>query len=176
MKKFLIINSSPRIHGNSDYLCEALKQGALEAGNSVEQIYLREKILKPCLACDVCRKTHRCVLKDDMEEILEMMIGADVLVLTSPVYFYSINGLMKLLIDRCFSRYTEMVNKELVFALTAADAKEEVVRALEPFLGFAACLKNSVIHTTLIGDYCGKAGSIENHEVLKKAYLVGKTI
>ena len=54
-KKVLIISSSPRKGGNSDLLCDEFMKGALEAGNEVEMIFLKDKTVHPCMGCSVCR-------------------------------------------------------------------------------------------------------------------------
>ena len=53
-KKVLIISSSPRKGGNSDLLCDEFMKGALEAGNEVEKIVLKDKTVHPCTGCSVC--------------------------------------------------------------------------------------------------------------------------
>ena len=80
-KRVLIISASPRKGGNSDTLCNEVLRGAKEAGHSVEKIFLREKEIGYCTGGGVCNTTHSCVQKDDMEELLEKMVQADVLVL-----------------------------------------------------------------------------------------------
>ena len=80
MKKVLILSASPRKMGNSDILCQQFMKGANEAGHSVEQIYLYDVKIGFCKACYACFKTGKCVLKDDMAEILEKMQSADILV------------------------------------------------------------------------------------------------
>ncbi len=96
MKKVLIISSSPRKNGNSQLLCEKFKEGAESQGNEVCLIRLAEKNIGFCHACDACMKNGGiCVLQDDMREILEKYKEADVLVLSTPVYFYGISAQMK---------------------------------------------------------------------------------
>ena len=87
-KKVLILSGSPRKGGNSDTLCDQFMKGAQEAGNEVEKIWVQGKKVAPCFACYYCND-HKgeCAIKDDMKEILEKMLAADVLVLSSPVYF-----------------------------------------------------------------------------------------
>ena len=100
-KKVLILSGSPRKGGNSDLLCDEFAKGATEAGHNVEKIHVSEKNIHPCIACYHCSKNSgACVFKDDMAEILQKMIDADVLVLASPVYFYSIDAQLKAVIDR----------------------------------------------------------------------------
>ena len=96
-KKVLIISGSPRKGGNSDLLCDEFMRGALESGNEVEKIRVAEKKISFCSACYYCRQSGGvCAKKDDMADILQKVIDADVIVLASPVYFYSIDGLCRL--------------------------------------------------------------------------------
>ena len=55
-----------------------------------------------------------------MAGILANMIAADVIVMATPVYFYTMCAQMKTLIDRTFARYTEIANKDFYFIATAA--------------------------------------------------------
>lgn len=128
MKKVLILSGSPRKNGNSEMLCSEFKRGALESGNTVEMISLRDKNINYCTGCGVCNDTHRCVQSDDMAEILDKMLGADVIVMATPVYFYTMDTQMKTLIDRTVPRYTEMTNKEFYFILAAADTSRAMLQ------------------------------------------------
>ena len=107
-KKVLILSGSPRKSGNSDLLCDEFLKGADEAGREVEKIFLRDKKIACCMGCcsyyhyDNDTSSEVCAIKDDMEEIYEKMCLSDVIVMASPVYFYSICAGMKTVIDRCF--------------------------------------------------------------------------
>lgn len=119
--KVLIISSSPRKGGNSDVLCDQFAKGAAEAGCEVEKVNLREKKLSPCRACYTCMGNHVCAIKDDMAEIFPKLVSADVIVLASPVYFYSVCSQMKMLIDRCLVNHKAIADKQFYFIITAAD-------------------------------------------------------
>ena len=122
MKNVLILSGSPRGGGNSDLLCDEFMRGAKEAGNNVTKINVANKKVTPCRACYFCREHGgECAYKDDMAEILQAMIDADVLVLASPVYFYSIDAQLKAVIDRTVARWLEVKNKEFYYIMTAAD-------------------------------------------------------
>ena len=100
MKKVLILSGSAR-KGNSDALCDRFLQGAKEAGHAVEKIRIAEKKVHYCTGCYLCKQTGgKCVYQDDMGEILQKIIDVDVLVLASPVYFYSVCAQLKTVIDR----------------------------------------------------------------------------
>ena len=103
-KKILILSGSPRKQGNSDLLCDEFMRGALDAGHTVEKIRVQEKKVAYCTACYACRDTGNCAIKDDMADIMQEMIDCDVMVLASPVYFYSIDAQLKAVIDRSVCR------------------------------------------------------------------------
>ncbi len=54
-KKVLVLSASPRRNGNSDILCEEFIKGAGEVGHSVEKIFLGDKKINYCVACDGCK-------------------------------------------------------------------------------------------------------------------------
>lgn len=109
-KKVVILSSSPRRNGNSDMLCDQFANGAFEAGHQTEKIFLHDTIIHYCTGCGTCfLGGEKCPQQDDMSEILEKMIAADVLVMATPVYFYTMAAQMKTLIDRTCSRYSEVV-------------------------------------------------------------------
>jgi len=111
-KQVLIISASPRKGGNSDTLCEEFRKGCEAAGHSVHKINLREKEIHFCHACYACKKLGRCIQQDDANAIQEEMAQADVIVLATPVYFYSMNGQLKTLIDRCLASGSQLKDKE----------------------------------------------------------------
>ena len=88
--KVLGIFGSPRRQGNSDTLMKAFLQGAAEAGAAVEEIFLREQKISPCLEIYHCFKDGTCPIKDEMRELYDKLIEADVVALASPVFFYSV--------------------------------------------------------------------------------------
>lgn len=135
-KNVLVISASPRKGGNSDTLCDEFIRGAQESGNHAEKIFLASKNIKYCIGCGVCNTTQKCVQKDDMAEILDKMVEADVIVLATPVYFYTMDAQMKTLIDRTVPRYTEIQNKDFYFIVAAADTERKMMeRTIEGFRG-----------------------------------------
>ena len=178
MKNVLIISSSPRKNGNSDILCDRFAEGARESGNTVEKIFLASKNIGYCTGCGVCNDTHKCVQDDDMKEIIEKMLKADVIVFATPVYFYSMNGRMKNFIDRTVPRYTDMSNKEFYFIMTSADTeKSNLNRTLEAFRGFTEdCLEGAKESGIIYGTGAWQIGEIKNTPAYNEAYEMGKAI
>ena len=104
MKKVLVLSGSPRKGGNSDILCDEFVKGALKNNNEVEKIFVAEKKISPCTGCYFCKDNGgRCVFNDDMAGILQKIIDCDVLVLSTPVYFYSMCAQLKTLHDKITS-------------------------------------------------------------------------
>lgn len=106
--KILVILGSPRKKGNSQTLVETVIDGIQEnVTGEIESIYLHgQKDLNPCMGCGGCEKTGMCVIKDDMIEMYEKIDAADILFLTTPVYFYGPSAQLKTFIDRCQARWS----------------------------------------------------------------------
>lgn len=100
-KTVLVISASPRRGGNTDLLCDEFIRGAKEAGGEVEKIFLDDYKI------DFFHEQHEhsadSVSADDQAPvIIEKMANADIIVLSSPVYYMNIDGQLKTLMDRCF--------------------------------------------------------------------------
>lgn len=178
MKKVLILSGSPRKEGNSDLLCDEFMRGAIESGNQVEKIRVADKIVIPCHACYYCRKSGgKCVITDDMGEILQKMIDADVIVLASPVYFYSIDAQLKAVIDRTVARWLEVKNKEFYFIATCADEKKQSIeRTFECFRGYVDCVEGAKEMGVIYGTGVYKKGEIIGTPAFAQAYEMGKSV
>lgn len=177
MKKVLILSGSPRRGGNSDILCDAFAKGATEVGHEVEKIRVAEKQIGYCRACYACRETGVCAIRDDMAELLQKMIDADVLVLASPVYFYSIDAQLKAVIDRTVARWTEVKNKEFYYIVTAADEEHAAAETtLACFRGYADCVEGAREMGVLYGTGAYEKGEINALPVTKEAYEMGKRV
>lgn len=173
-KKILILAASPRRGGNSDLLCDQFKRGAEAAGHEVSIVFLREKKIGYCRACDACRRTGSCVQQDDMAALLDAMEAAQVIVLATPVYFYAVSAQIKTVIDRTVARYTKLSGKELYYILTAADTNQDMLaRSAEAFRGFAACLPGSEEKGVVYGGGAWQAGDIKASPAMQKAYDLG---
>ena len=177
-KKVLILSSSPRRGGNSDTLCNEFMRGAIESGNEAEKVFLRDKTIHYCTGCSTCSLHGKpCPQKDDAAEIIEKMVAADVIVMATPVYFYTMSAQMKTLIDRCCGLYTEMKNKEFYFIVTAAeDDRKLMERTVDTFQGFLDCLENPTIKGVVYGTGVWHVGEIIDKPALREAYEMGKEI
>jgi len=177
-RKVLILSASPRRGGNSDLLCDQFMLGAEQAGHLAEKIFLKDKKINYCTGCGVCFKTHQCVQKDDMAEILEKMIFADAIVMATPVYFYTMNAQMKTLIDRTVPRYAEISDKDFYFIIAAADDKKNMMkRTIESLRGFTEdCLNGAKEKGIIYGVGAWNIGDIKQLSTMQEAYEMGKNV
>jgi multimeric flavodoxin WrbA len=176
-KKVLVLSASPRKGGNSDLLCDQFLSGAQNAGNQAEKIFLGDKKIGYCTGCGACNSSHECVQEDDMAEILEKMVAADVIVMATPVYFYTMNGQMKTFIDRTVPKYTEISDKEFYFIVAAADGRKQAMeRTLEEFRGFTSCLTDAKEAGIIYGTGAWNIGDIKKSKAMAQAHEMGKNI
>ena len=99
--KVLGIMGSPRIKGNTDLLLEEALKGAKSQGAEVEKIVVDKLKISPCKEYLGCFKDGNCVIRDDMDDIYPKLLGADVVIIASPMFFYGVSSQAKALIDRC---------------------------------------------------------------------------
>lgn len=177
-KKVLVASASPRKSGNSDTLCDKFVRGARESGNEAEKIFLGDYTIHYCTGCGGCSRSYRCVQNDDMAVILAKMAEADVIVLSTPVYFYTMDAQMKTLIDRTVPRYTEISNKDSYFIVTAAGtSKAAMERTISGFRGFTeGCLPNARLKGIIYGAGVWLKGEIQSSPALRQAYAAGKSV
>lgn len=177
-KKVLILSGSPRKGGNSDILCDEFMRGAQESGNEVEKLRISAKKIAPCHGCYYCTNHGgECAQKDDMAEVLQKMIDADVLVLASPVYFYSIDAQLKAVIDRTVARWLEVKDKEFYYIVTMADEpKTSADTTLACFRGYAECVEGAVEKGVIIGNGVYEPGKVNGTPAMEQAYQMGKSV
>lgn len=177
-KKVLVLAASPRKGGNSDLLCDQLIKGVREAGNDVEKIYIQDNEINYCKACDTCQGNGGiCIQDDDMTLILDKMIAAQVIVLATPVYFYTMNAQLKTVIDRTYARYMAISNKDFYFITTAAvQNKQALERTIESLRGFTSVLSGAEEKGIIYGTGAWKAGDIKESKAMDHAYEMGKSL
>jgi multimeric flavodoxin WrbA len=176
-KQVVIISASPRKHGNSDLLCDRFLEGARDAGHHAEKIFLRDKKINYCLGCMICQSNGgKCVQKDDIAGILEKIIAANVLVLATPVYFYTMNAQMKTLIDRTCAIFPDIGTKDIYFIATAADTSREALETtIDGFRGFTSCYDGLNEKGIVYGTGADNIGDIKGSEAMDLAYEMGKS-
>ena len=177
-KNVLILSSSPRKGGNSETLASAFAKGAQEAGNQVETVYLREKQYGFCKGCLACQKLGHCVIKDDAVEIATKMHDSDVLVFATPVYYYSVSGQLKTMLDRANPLFDSdyAFTKAYLLATAAEDGEETVEGTVKAVQGWVDCFERCELAGTVFAGGVNSVGDIAGHPALEKAYQMGKEV
>ena len=177
-KNVLILSSSPRKGGNSETLAAAFAKGAQEMSNQVETVYLREKQYGFCKGCLACQKLGHCVIKDDAVEIAAKMHDADVLVFAKPVYYYSVSGQLKTMLDRANPLFgTDYAFTKVYLLATAAEEKWETVEGtVKAVQGWVDCFDRCELAGTIFAGGVNSVGEIVGHPALERAYQSGKEV
>lgn len=98
--ELLAIHGSPRKGGNSEILLDAFIEGVKEAKINLEKISLYELKFTPCIECGECEHLGECILKDDMTELYPKILKADLLVVSTPIFFYSHPSMLQAFFER----------------------------------------------------------------------------
>ena len=176
-KKVLIISSSPRKGGNSDILCDAFAEGAKAAGNDVEKVRITELKIGYCTGCYACQTTGKCAIRDDARGVIDKMLAADVIVLASPVYFYTICAQLKALIDRTVVIYPNLTDKKFYYILTMADTdRDKFDGSLAALRGFLDCYDGSEEAGMVCADGVYEKGTVNGTKFVAEAKALGKKI
>jgi len=152
--KVLGVVCSPRLGGNTEILVGEALEGAKAKGADVELAALSGKQIRPCDHCGACYETGECHIKDDMEEIYKQILGADGVILGSPVYFWSVSAQAKSVIDRTYAlRYPSLRLRDKIGGAIAVAGRRGQLEALTVINNFF--LGQEMIPACLGVDGCG---------------------
>lgn len=179
-RKIVILNGSPRRNGNTSALRNAFRKGEEEAGHEVIEFHLAQMKINGCVGClrggqDPGRP---CTQRDDMEQIYPAYREADVVVLTSPLYYWFISGFLKNAFDRLFAvaecdPHYRNPKKQSVLIMAAEGAgfeeSEHWYDHLERHIGWKSLGK-------VLCGYVTQPGDIDGKPELSQAYDLGKSI
>lgn len=125
--KTLLISGSPR-NGNTEFILNKIYDSLR---GEKELILLKNKNIQHCKGCLACDKTKKCVIDDDMTEILNKMIWADTIIVGTPSYYYNVSGLLKDFIDRTNPLYeTNKLKGKKALAIICCGGKDKKDKAI----------------------------------------------
>ncbi|MDE7263601.1 MAG: flavodoxin family protein [Anaeroplasmataceae bacterium] len=178
MKNVIVVTSSPRKNGNSEILAQKFAEGAKSAGNQANIIAVCNIDLKFCTGCLYCNTHSKCVLNDGMNTLYENFQNADVLVFATPIYYYSVCGQLKTLLDRLnplFVRKNKF--KDVYLLATAADDDDSAMDgAIKDIQGWVSCFDGVTLKGVIRGIGVTDKGEINNTTYPQQAYEMGKNI
>ncbi len=147
--KVLGVVCSLRKGGNTEILVELALASAREAGAEAELLTMFRKQIAPCDGCDTCFKSGICHIKDDMQEWLVKFDQAQAIIFGTPVFFWSLPGQAKVLMDRLYPLYTKgkLANKVgAVIAVAASSGHTGVWQTYNNFFCAAHMLSADVVY------------------------------
>ncbi len=100
MKKILFISGSPRKGMNCEKMAEYAEGIAKEKGFETEKILVSETKVSPCIVCNKCKDTGKCVIDPTSDEVNSKLEQADAIFIVSPVYFGSMSAQLKCIFDK----------------------------------------------------------------------------
>lgn len=186
--KILGIIGSPRAKGNSATLLKKVLEGAKSKGADISMLSLNGLDIKGCINCDACKTSGKCVIKDDMQNIYDMINDADIVVFSSPNYMGGIQGKLKCVLDRLYAYiiaeeggFSGAFNKKKKVALIVTQrAPEDNVSYTEAFTPLRHILNNIFdgrfdIPCRLLvgGELSGPNDALHNSLLINKAYEMG---
>ena len=181
-KHIVILSGSPRKGGNTDSLVQAFTEGAQTQGHTVSLVHAASKKIGACKACDTCWSTGRaCTFKDDFTTLEPLLEKADVLVLATPLYWFSFSAQIKALIDRLYAY--DMPNKlrslqvrQALLLACAAGTEEGVFEGLKAtFKSITAYMHWENSGMLLVPGVAHK-GDIQQTEALEQAKQLGMSL
>lgn len=181
--KVIALNGSPRANGNTRGAIDIVTKPLIEAGVEVEVIQIGHKVIRGCLACNMCARNRdeKCVIDDEVNPLIQKMKDADGIILGSPVHYSGIAGTMKCFLDRAF--YVAGMNGGLfrgkVGAAIAAVRRSgglPTMNGLNQYLNYTEMLMPTsnywhVIHGTKPGDILQDHEGVQIMEVLGDNFL-----
>lgn len=183
-KKICILNGSPRINGNTKELIKYFTKGAETVGHDVTCFDLQKMNIHGCLGCCNGGKNEDapCVQKDDMSQIYPVYKTADIIVLASPMYYWSITGQLKCAFDRLFAiaelnpNY-ENPQKECILLMTSEGNTSDNFAPVKAFYeGLISHLGWKNLGIVYAGGNMNIGDILNKPEQLKQAEDLGKSI
>ena len=180
MKSILVLTGSPRKNGNSDLMADAFIKGANAQGHQITKFETARKTIGGCKACDKCwSQGNACVFRDDFSELEPLVEKADILVLASPLYWFSMSAQIKAAIDRLYAYDAPNCQRPLKIKesvlLTCGDGSEVFDGLIKTYTHIVNYLKWKDAGILAVPNVKDK-GDILKTDALLQAELLGKKI
>lgn len=189
MIRIVALYGSPRRNGNTSTLMRRAVDGAREAGASVDEIQLRDLKISPCLEIYGCKTSGRCIIKDEFHEVLDKVTACDAIMLSSPIFFYTVSSHTKIFMDRCQSQWVRrywlekiqkpagpMGKKGLFISVGATRGKKLFDGALLTVRYFLNALDTGLWKSLLYRGLDAESDAMQHPEYLDEAYAAGREL
>ncbi len=176
--KIVMIKGSPHKKGSSNMLAEQFAKGAQETGHTIVEMDAAHMNIQPCLGCEHCGMNGPCAQKDDMGEIRDALLSADMAVFVTPVYYFGMSAQLKMVIDRFYSYTMKLSGKHLKTALITAawDSNADVMPYLVEHYKKLCRYMNFIDCGQILGTGCGTPSMTKSSNHMTEAYRLGKSL
>lgn len=173
--KVLGIVGSARRGGNTDVLVEEVLAGATAAGAQVEKIMLADLDIRPCKGCWACNQQGQCIQNDDLPELVEKLIDAQVWVLGTPIYWWGPSAQLKAFIDRWVSlQRTAFTQKRLILTIPMGGGSESYAKHTVGMFHDIVNYLGIDLRGIILAPGVSKKGEVrQEKKVMEKAYREG---
>lgn len=177
--KIVVITSSPhpKNESTSIYLADRFTAGAQKAGHEVFTFDAANSSTHPCRGCDQCHMDGPCVFKDDIENtLMPKMLEADLLVLTTPLYYFGMSAQLKTIVDRFYSRTGRLHGKKSILMATAYNSNDWTMSALVDYYDTLVRYMEWQDAGKILGIGCGSRSLVESSDFGNQAEQLGANL
>ncbi len=176
--KIVVLEGSPNKNGSSNLLAEQFIRGAKEAGHSVQAIDVAHANIRPCTGCIHCGYEGPCVQKDDVSEIRQKILDADMMVFVTPLYYYGMSAQLKTMIDRFCAFNSSIQRKHMKSALLSVAWNSDgwTFDALAAHYHTLVRYLNLKDQGMVLGKGCGTPSMTRHSGYPQMAYDLGKKL
>lgn len=131
--KIVVLTGSPRKKGTSALLADAFIDGASQRGHEITRFDCAFLKVGGCRGCQYCLAHEgQCVQQDDMAQIREAILAADLVVMVSPLYYFGISSQLKAVVDRFYAFNSQLMElkKDAALMVTCADEEPATIDAV----------------------------------------------
>lgn len=182
----LAFHGSPRSQGNSEILLDQFLEGVKSRGIIFEKIRLYELYFKPCIECDACETEGFCILEDDMTRLYPKILEADFLVLSAPIFFYTLPSYVKAFFERfqvfwvqknlLGRAFTKKKTKGILFCVGATRGKKLFECAVRSFKYVLDTIEGVYIGGVFIRNVDRKGEILKHSSVLETVKMLGQSL
>jgi multimeric flavodoxin WrbA len=177
--KIVVITSSPhsKEESTSIYLADRFTEGARSAGHEVFTFDAAHEETHPCQGCDKCGMDGPCIFKDAIEnKLMPKMLEADLIVLTTPLYYFGMSAQLKVIVDRFYSRTGKLHGKKSIMMATAYNNADWTMEALVNHYETLVRYMEWQDVGRVMATGCGARSLVEKSPFADMAYKIGAAL
>lgn len=176
--KILVVESSPHKRGASNLLAEHFIEGAKDAGHQITIFDAVRATIAPCRGCGACGMDGPCVQRDDMAQLREQILKADMMVWVTPLYYFGMSAQLKKVIDRLYAFNGELSAKKIktAFIVAAWDRYDWTMKDIKAHYETLCNYLHFDNQGMVLGVGCGSVAMAQSSPFPKQAYELGRSL